>query len=121
MDYRGQESPSLDGIYFNSGNCTGLIFGLARDDAGQWRYEALHDTELLVTGASQSETSELFVTSCTCVDQPNHNPLQADPNGAVWRLVTSSPDAKLAVLENRSPVERNASLFPQILDEIPVQ
>ncbi|MGI8485203.1 MAG: PQQ-dependent sugar dehydrogenase [Thermomicrobiales bacterium] len=36
--YRGQASPSLDGIYFNSDYCSGKIYGLERGNDGNWNY-----------------------------------------------------------------------------------
>ena len=112
--HRGQASPSLDGIYFNADYCTGDFFGLARDETGTWQYQILLDTELLVTGSGQSETGELYVTSCQCVDNPNHNPLQEEPTGAVWRLVAAdqvpqgaetAPTAPPAATEEATPEE----------------
>ena len=47
--YRGEESPALDGIYFNSDFCSGRVWGLTRDDAGAWGYQELLDTTLLAT------------------------------------------------------------------------
>ncbi|MGI8485739.1 MAG: PQQ-dependent sugar dehydrogenase, partial [Thermomicrobiales bacterium] len=37
--YRGQTSPSLDGIYFNSDYCSGKIYGLERGNDGNWNYQ----------------------------------------------------------------------------------
>jgi hypothetical protein len=51
--YRGEESPALDGIYFNSDFCSGRVWGLTRDDSGAWVYQELLDTTLLTTGAGQ--------------------------------------------------------------------
>ncbi len=48
--YRGDESPTLDGVYLNSDFCSGRVYGLARDDSGAWQYQQLLDTELLVAG-----------------------------------------------------------------------
>jgi glucose/arabinose dehydrogenase len=84
--YRGEESPSLDGIYFNSDWCTGKIWGLARDDAGAWQFQELLDTELNVTGAGEGASGELFVTSCVCVFSRDYDPFE-NPQGSVWRLV----------------------------------
>jgi hypothetical protein len=86
--YRGQESPSLDGIYFNSDFCSGKVWGLERDQNGAWQYQQLLDTKLLVTGAGQSETGELYFTSCNCEFSRDYNPF-ANPQGAVWRIVAA--------------------------------
>ncbi len=86
--YRGTASPSLDGIYFNTDFCSGKIWGLKRDDAGQWVYQELLQTALRGTGAGQDEAGELYVTSCTCKFGRDYDPY-ADPQGAVWRLVAA--------------------------------
>ena len=37
--YRGQESTTLDGIYFNSDFCSGKIYGLEARRSGAWHYQ----------------------------------------------------------------------------------
>ncbi|HEU5430687.1 MAG TPA: PQQ-dependent sugar dehydrogenase [Thermomicrobiales bacterium] len=86
--YRGQESPALDGIYFNSDFCSGKVFGLARDQSGNWVYQELLDTTLLVTGAGQDANGDLYLTSCNCQFSRDYNPF-ANPQGAVWRIVAA--------------------------------
>jgi len=86
--YRGTASPALDGIYFNSDFCSGKFWGLKRDAAGQWVYQELLHSALLVTGAGQDEAGELYVTSCNCLFGRTYHPLD-DPQGAVWRLVAA--------------------------------
>lgn len=84
--YRGQTSPDLDGIYFNSDYCSGKIYGLVQGDDGSWTYQVLLDSELAVTGAGQSADGELYLTSCECVYGNSYDPL-ANPSGAVWQIV----------------------------------
>ncbi len=84
--YRGQESPSLDGIYFNSDFCSGRVYGLAQDSNGTWIYQSLLQTSLSVTGSGQSESGELYLTSCACQFSRTYNPMD-NPEGAVWRVV----------------------------------
>ncbi len=84
--YRGQTSPDLDGIYFNSDYCSGRIFGLVQGDDGSWTYQIVLDSEVAVTGAGQSADGELYLTSCECVYGNSYDPL-ADPSGAVWQIV----------------------------------
>jgi glucose/arabinose dehydrogenase/plastocyanin len=84
--YRGQESPTLDGIYFNSDFCSGRVWGLKRDDSGAWVYQELLDTQLLVTGGGNDEAGNVYLTSCNCVFDRAYDPF-ADPQGAVWRIV----------------------------------
>jgi glucose/arabinose dehydrogenase/plastocyanin len=84
--YRGQESPTLDGIYFNSDFCSGRVWGLKRDDSGAWVYQQLLDTELLATGGGNDEAGNVYLTSCNCVFDRTYDPF-ANPQGAVWRIV----------------------------------
>ncbi|MGH2533546.1 MAG: PQQ-dependent sugar dehydrogenase, partial [Thermomicrobiales bacterium] len=83
--YRGDEFPTLDGIYFASDFCSGRIWGLARDDGGIWQFEELLDTGLLMTGGGEDEAGNLYFTSCECGYGQNA------PNraGAVWKLVAA--------------------------------
>jgi glucose/arabinose dehydrogenase/uncharacterized cupredoxin-like copper-binding protein len=83
---RGQESSTLDGIYFNSDFCSGRIWGLKRDDSGAWIYQELLDTELLATGGGNDEAGNVYLTSCSCVFDRTYDPF-ANPQGAVWRIV----------------------------------
>jgi glucose/arabinose dehydrogenase/mono/diheme cytochrome c family protein len=89
--YRGSESPSLDGVYFNSDYCSGRFWGLARDEGGSWVYQELLDTDLLVTGAGSDEDGELYVTTCLCTFGRAYENISPpfSPNGSVWRLVVS--------------------------------
>jgi glucose/arabinose dehydrogenase len=84
--YRGEESPSLDGIYFNSDFCSGRVWGLGRDDAGAWQYQVLLDTDMLVTGGGNGEGGDVYLTACNCVFDRDYDPF-ADPQGTVWRVV----------------------------------
>jgi plastocyanin len=84
--YRGQESPTLDGIYFNSDFCSGRVWGLKRDDSGAWVYQELLDTELLATGGGNDEAGNVYLTSCSCVFDRTYDPFE-NPQGAVWRVV----------------------------------
>jgi glucose/arabinose dehydrogenase len=96
--YRGETSPSLDGIYFNSDYCSGNVWGLVRDENGAWQYQLLLDTSLLVTGAGEGEDGELYATSCECVFGRNYNP-EEQSNGILWQLVAADQvpaDAEVA-------------------------
>ena len=84
--YRGQESPTLDGIYFNSDFCSGRIWGLKRDDSGAWVYQQLLDTELLVTGGGNDEAGNVYLTACSCVFDRTYDPFE-NPQGTLWRVV----------------------------------
>ncbi|HSJ53350.1 MAG TPA: PQQ-dependent sugar dehydrogenase, partial [Anaerolineae bacterium] len=83
--YRGGEFPALDGIYFAGDYGSGRIWGLARDDQGQWAFEELLDTALFLTGAGEAEDGNLYVTSCNC-EYGGGDAFENEP-GALWRLV----------------------------------
>jgi hypothetical protein len=110
--YRGQESPSLDGIYFNSDWCSGKIWGLARDAAGQWQYQELLHTDLHVTGAGEdAATGEIYVTACVCEFSRQYDPFK-NPQGTVWRLVAADKvpaGAETAPLAPPEPATPSAS------------
>ncbi len=102
--YRGDELPSLDGIYFNSDFCSGKVWGLQRGEDGAWIYQQLLDTELLVTGSGSDEAGNLYLTACAC-DYGRYYDPQQDPRGTVWRLVTADqvPEgAEIAQIETPS-------------------
>ncbi|HEY8448503.1 MAG TPA: PQQ-dependent sugar dehydrogenase [Thermomicrobiales bacterium] len=82
--YRGDQYPSLDGIYFASDWCSGKVWGLARDENGVWQFQELLDTELRMTGGGQGEDGTLYFTSCDCAYGA-----ESKPNGAVWKLVSA--------------------------------
>ena len=86
--YRGQESAALDGIYFNSDFCSGRVWGLTRDDAGEWVYQELLDTTLLVTGAGQDQDGEVYLTACECEFARDYDPFD-NPTGTLWRVVSA--------------------------------
>ena len=86
--YRGEEFPSLDGIYFNSDWCTGKFWGLARGDDNAWVYQQLLDTGLLVTGSGTDEVGNLYATACACEFSRQYDPFE-NPQGTVWRIVAA--------------------------------
>ena len=112
--YRGQESPSLDGIYFNSDFCSGRVYGLAQDSDGTWIYQSLLQTSLSVTGSGQGESGELYLTSCACQFSRTYNPMD-NPDGAVWRVVQTDmvpQGAELAPTPVASPAVEAATPVP---------
>ncbi|MEA2522934.1 MAG: hypothetical protein QOF73_161 [Thermomicrobiales bacterium] len=86
--YRGQTSPTLDGIYFNTDFCSGTVYGLVRDQDGTWVYQRLLSTALKATGAGQDEAGELYLAACECEFTRDYNPLD-NPSGTLWRLVSA--------------------------------
>ncbi len=104
--YRGEDAPDLDGVFLNADYCTGSIRGLARDDSGQWIFQELLDTALLITAGNQDETGAIYVTARTLaggldmelVGKPERS---KEPEDALWRLVPADqvpPGAETAPL-----------------------
>jgi glucose/arabinose dehydrogenase len=85
--YRG-EATDLNGIYFSSDFCSGMVRGLIQDDDGAWIFADLLDTELSVTGAGADADGNLYLTSCNCRFGRDYNPMD-DPGGAVWQIVSA--------------------------------
>ena len=77
---------------------------MARGDDGSWQYQELLDTQLFATGAGESESGEIYLTTCYCgYAEPTG---QTSPDGAVWKLVAADqvPDgAETAPLEGEAP------------------
>jgi hypothetical protein len=86
--YRGDEFAGLDGIYFASDFCSGIVWGLMQGEDGAWHFSELLNTSLLVTGAGEDEAGNLYVAACNCQFGRNYDPY-ADPGGTVWRLVAA--------------------------------
>jgi hypothetical protein len=111
--YRGEESPALDGIYFNSDFCSGRVWGLTRDDSDAWVYQELLDTTLVATGAGQDEAGEVYLAACECVFERDYDPFD-NPTGTLWRVVSADqvPEgAETAPLEE--PGEPEATPAPE--------
>jgi glucose/arabinose dehydrogenase len=111
--YRGQESPALDGIYFNSDFCSGRVWGLKRDDSDAWVYQELLDTTLVATGAGQDEAGEVYLAACECNFERDYDPFD-NPTGTLWRVVSADqvPEgAETAPLEE--PGEPEATPAPE--------
>ncbi len=70
--YRGQDFPSLRGIYFFGDFCSGIIWGMMRDKQGKWQVTRLLDSDLMISTFGEDEAGELYV---------------ADINGGVYRIV----------------------------------
>jgi glucose/arabinose dehydrogenase len=85
--YRGDDFPSLNGIYFASDYCSGRFWGLTRGEGeAEWHFAELLHTELVVTGAGTDEAGNLYVTTCTCQYGRDYNPYEQS-NGMLWRIV----------------------------------
>lgn len=71
--YRGEAIPDLQGVYFYGDWCTGNIFALYRDTAGEW--QSLRFTQLagkLISAFGEDEAGELYVVDYT--------------GGGIWRM-----------------------------------
>ena len=107
--YRGGDFQNLNGIYFHSDYCSGKVWGIAAGEDGNWAYQQLLDTGLLVTGAGEDEAGNIYFTSCECGYGQNA-PNQA---GSLWMLVasdqvpegaeTAPPDREAAAAEEGEP------------------
>jgi glucose/arabinose dehydrogenase len=69
--YRGAALPDLQGVYFFSDYCSGIIWVSYRDDAGEWHTNVFMRTLRQVSSFGEDEAGELYVV---------------DYNGAVLRL-----------------------------------
>lgn len=86
--YRGQEFPSLEGVYFVSDWGSGKIWGMKRDDAGKWQMQELLDldTPLRPTAGGEDEAGNLYVTHATANYGGPVDPTTSE-RGALWKIV----------------------------------
>ena len=91
--YRGTDSPDLAGVFLNGDYCTGSVRGLKRDEAGQWVFQELLDTELLITSGNQDATGTIYVTGRVqggVESGADDNPERSkEQRGTVWRVVSA--------------------------------
>ena len=59
--YRGQEIPELVGAYIYGDYCSGGIWALWRDPAGDWQTRLLLDTDLFISSFAEDGAGELLV------------------------------------------------------------
>jgi hypothetical protein len=86
--YRGDEFASLDGTYFAADYCSGIVFGLKRDDAGAWQFEELLHTGILATGSGVGEDGRLYITSFNADFPQDANPAE-EPRGSLYVIVAA--------------------------------
>lgn len=60
--YRGSNFPQMAGAYFYGDFCSGRIWALYRDGAGEWRTTKLLDSGLSISSFGEDEAGELYVT-----------------------------------------------------------
>jgi glucose/arabinose dehydrogenase len=70
--YRGTQYPAMQGVYFFADYCSGKIWSLQRDAAGQWQMIEHLEAGFLISSFGQDQAGELYVV---------------DHGGAVNRLV----------------------------------
>jgi glucose/arabinose dehydrogenase len=73
--YRGEDSPSLDGVYLFADYCSGLLWGLGKNADGAWVASQPVDTGLSVSSFGEDASGELYVT---------------DLNGGVYKVAAGS-------------------------------
>ena len=59
--YRGQRYPQLAGVYLYGDFCSGTIWGLHRDDGGEWESAVLLSSDLSISSFGEDQAGELFV------------------------------------------------------------
>ncbi|MCB1224333.1 MAG: PQQ-dependent sugar dehydrogenase [Verrucomicrobiales bacterium] len=85
---RGEAYPALNGTYFVADWGSGKVWGMQKDDAGQWQMEELLDldTPLRPTGSGQGEDGALYLTHATANYGGPVDPYTSE-RGALWKLV----------------------------------
>ncbi|MGI6206972.1 MAG: PQQ-dependent sugar dehydrogenase [Anaerolineae bacterium] len=85
--YRGGQIPGLDGVYLVGDFCSGRLFGLARDEAGEWQFQELLHLGVRFTGGNPAQDGNIYVTTCNC-DYGGPGPLE-NPPGSLWMIVAA--------------------------------
>lgn len=70
--YRGSRMPEFTGIYLVGDYCSGFVWGLMRDERGDWNAQKLFETGYNISSFGQDENGEIYV-----IDQSS---------GSVYRL-----------------------------------
>ncbi len=69
--YRGQALPQLSGVYLFGDYCSGVVWGLVRDAAGEWQVTKMFDIPYNISSFGEDLAGELYL---------------ADLGGGVYRL-----------------------------------
>jgi glucose/arabinose dehydrogenase len=85
--YRGNDFPTMDGVYFAGDWASGKLWGIAKDDGGKWQMQELLNTSLNFTAGGEDEAGNLYVCNATS-QYGTWNPFQ-NPPGSVWKLVSA--------------------------------
>lgn len=87
--YRGCEVPGLDGVYLVGDFCSGMIWGIGRDERKNWVMQELLKGGIQITSGDVDDRGNLYVTSCNC-NYGGPSP-QENPRGALWRVIAGQP------------------------------
>ncbi|NPV08640.1 MAG: hypothetical protein HPY83_11875 [Anaerolineae bacterium] len=83
--YRGGQIPDLDGVHLVGDWCSGRLWGLGRDETGEWQFQELLHTGVQFTGGNAAEDGSIYMTTCNC-SYGGPGPLE-NPPGSVWQIV----------------------------------
>jgi glucose/arabinose dehydrogenase len=59
--YRGEALPELQGAYFFGDYCTGKIWTLVRDSAGEWQLQPFMQTSATISSFGEDQAGELYM------------------------------------------------------------
>ena len=60
--YRGEAQPALRGVYLFADYCTGFLWGLGRDAAGEWAMSEPIETGLSISSFGEDAAGEVYLT-----------------------------------------------------------
>lgn len=60
--YRGPSAPALNGVYLFADYCSGNLWGLGRDGAGEWTLSEPIGTDLTISSFGEDAAGEVYVT-----------------------------------------------------------
>lgn len=72
--YRGPSLPDLHGVYLFGDYCTGFVWSMYRDPAGEWRTDLFMQTGSVITSFGEDEAGEVYL---------------ADYKGSIYRLTAA--------------------------------
>ena len=61
--YRGAKEPKLEGAYFFTDYCGGVIWALTRDSTGNWQRTEVLSSKLRISSFGEDQSGELYVVS----------------------------------------------------------
>ncbi len=61
--YRGAKEPKLEGAYFFTDYCGGVIWALTRDSTGNWQRTEVLSSKLSISSFGEDQSGELYVVS----------------------------------------------------------